>query len=126
MRMGENHNGKIDGNSIDMSDFMIRSKAKIQKECDIYSIGAIMFRLLLDAPPTKEVNEYISGKNLDNESPNNNVFKVPYFCEDFIMSNELCQILVSLLHKKPSHRYPDIEKVRNDLLQLRKNIFETP
>ena len=88
--MGESHNGKIDPNSIDIHDFMIRSKAKIQKECDIYSIGAIMFRLLLDSPPPKEVSEHISINNLDNESPNNNVFKVPYFCEDFILSNELC------------------------------------
>jgi hypothetical protein len=72
--MGENHNGKIDAHSIDMNDFMIRSKAKIQKECDIYAIGAIMFRMLLDAPPPKEVSEFISTNNLDSESPNNNVF----------------------------------------------------
>lgn len=75
-----------------------------------------MFRLLLDSPPPKKVSEHISMHNLDNETPNNNVFNVPYFCEDFIMSNELCQILVNLLHKKPSHRYSDIDKVREDLI----------
>ena len=54
------------------------------------------------------------------------MFNSPYFCKDFIMSNELCQILVNLLHQQQKHRYTGIPIVRQDLLRLRKNIFETP
>ena len=60
------------------------------------------------------------------ESPNNNVFAVPFFLERKIASNEMANILVHLLHKDPEKRYNKLATVKNDLLQLRKNIFETP
>ena len=69
---------------------MISSKDKMNRQSDIYSIGAIMFRLLLDSPPPKEVSEYIFANKMHKENPESNVYNIPYFCENFIMSNELC------------------------------------
>ena len=39
---------------------MISSFSKLTLQSDIYAIGAILFRLLLDSPPPKEVTEDIS------------------------------------------------------------------
>jgi serine/threonine protein kinase len=86
----QQHNGKIDESSIETNDFMISSFSKLTLQSDIYAIGAILFRLLLDSPPPKEVTEDISEQKLQKETPEHNVFNSPYFCKDFIMSNELC------------------------------------
>jgi hypothetical protein len=69
---------------------MISSQPKLTLQSDIYAIGAFLFRLLLDSPPPKEVTEDIAENKMHKESPENNVFNIPYFCEGFIMSNELC------------------------------------
>jgi hypothetical protein len=38
----------------------------------------------------------------------------------------MCKILIHLLHADPKHRYKDLDTVKQDLLSLRKNIFQTP
>ena len=38
----------------------------------------------------------------------------------------MCKILIHLLHADPVHRYQNLDEVKQDLLKLRKNIFETP
>ena len=60
------------------------------------------------------------------EDPEKNVFKVPYFLKDRIISNDMCKIVVLLLHYDPEHRYESLAAVKDDLLKLRKSIFETP
>ena len=91
---------------------MISSQSKLTLQSDIYAIGAILFRLLLDSPPPKEVTEDIHEQKMHKENPDDTVFNIPYFCKDFIMSNELCQILVNLLHSQQKHRYEAIPIVR--------------
>jgi hypothetical protein len=51
---------------------------------------------------------------------------VPFFAQKRIISNELCQALVHLLHKNPKYRYQNLAQVKESLLELRKNIFATP
>ena len=38
----------------------------------------------------------------------------------------MCRILILLLHYDPEHRYESLNAVKEDLLKLRKSIFETP
>ena len=63
---------------------------------------------------------------MHNDSPENNVYKIPYFLQNKIVSNEMADILVKLLHQDPDKRYEKLVSVKQDLLKLRKNIFETP
>jgi len=63
---------------------------------------------------------------LEQESPENDVFVVPFFLKGKIVSNQMCKILIHLLHADPIHRYQNLDEVKQDMLKLRKNIFETP
>ena len=74
------------------------NRGKINKQCDIYSVGAILYRLLIGVPPSFEIAEYINKKRLNEKSPDSNVYEVPYFFKDYILSNDMCYILIRLLH----------------------------
>lgn len=55
-------NGKIDESQIEIKDFLAQhagDKPSITKRCDIYSLGAIMFKLLLGRSPSPKVLEFI-------------------------------------------------------------------
>ena len=41
------HNGRIDVESQDIQDFIQENALKISSKCDLYSLGAIMYRCLL-------------------------------------------------------------------------------
>ena len=58
-------------------------------------------------------------------APDANVYDVPFFAKNRILSNEMCQILVFLLHKSPKYRFQSLEQVKEQLILLRKNIFAT-
>ena len=60
------------------------------------------------------------------QSPNGNVYDVPFFVKHRILSNEMSMILVKLLHEDPNRRFQDLSEIKQSLLRLRKNIFETP
>ena len=109
-----------------MSEFHHTNKGKINKQCDIYSIGAILYKLLLGAPPSPDVSDYINKKRLNEKTPNSNVYDVPYFLKDFILSNDMCYILIRLLHYNPKYRYNSLTQLRGDLLNLRDNVYSTP
>jgi serine/threonine protein kinase len=50
------HNGKIDTLSADVNELFATNAQKITEHCDIYSIGAILYSLLLGEPPSHEVS----------------------------------------------------------------------
>lgn len=120
------HNGKIDSFSADVNELFATNSQKITEHCDIYSIGAILYSLLLGEAPDPSVSQRIFEENMHLDSPENNVYHIPYFLENRIVSNEMADILVHLLHKDPEKRYDKLTLVKADLLKLRKNIFETP
>ena len=87
-------NGKIIENSYDIQEFlavMQNSEPKpVSKLCDIYSIGAIIFKLILGRAPTPRISQFIDDQNLQQTAPGDNVYEVPYFFKSFILSNDMC------------------------------------
>ena len=89
-------------------------------------MGAILYRLLLGTPPPLQISEFIAKKRLNEKSPDSNVYEVPYFFKDYILSNDMCYLLVRLLHQTPKYRIGDLDTVKEELLKLRDNIYSTP
>lgn len=106
------HNGKIDQYSADVNELFATSSSKITEHCDIYSIGAILYSLLLGKAPEISVSQHISGDNMHIDSPENNVYKIPYFLDRKIVSNEMADILVHLLHQDPEKRYDKLSSLK--------------
>jgi serine/threonine protein kinase len=74
------------------------NKSKINKQCDIYSVGAILYKLLIGVSPSLDISDFICKKRLNEKSPDSNVYEVPFFFKDYILSNDMCYILIRLLH----------------------------
>lgn len=108
-------NGKIDESQIEIKDFLAQhkhDKPAITKRCDIYSLGAIMFKLLLGRSPSAKVLEFIQEQNLQEMTPHRNVYVVPPFFRDCIISNDMIYIIVKLLHPEPDCRFQDISEAK--------------
>lgn len=54
----------------------------------------------------------ISAENMHLDSPENNVYNIPYFLEHKIVSNEMADILVHLLHEDPEKRYDKLSTLK--------------
>ncbi len=80
----------------------------------------------MGVPPNLDISENISKKRLHEKSPETNVYQVPYFFQDYILSNDMCFILVRLLSENPKNRYQSLAQLRKDLMTLRDNIYATP
>jgi len=112
--------------SSEITEFHQANHTKINKQSDIYSIGAILYRLLLGVSPILEIAEHISKKRLHERSPELNVYEIPYFFKNYVLSNDMCFIIAKLLSESPRHRYQSLSQLRKDLVTLRENIFSTP
>lgn len=121
---------KIDEESYEIQEFLLMKKHLksngISKLCDIYSIGALIFKLLMGRAPTLHLAKYINQNNLHELEGSKNVYETPFFMKDFIVSDDMCQILVKLLHENPACRFQSIKELRFSLVQLRENILQTP
>jgi len=85
-----------------------------------------LYRLLRGKPPPSEVPEQIASNHMHERSPDANVFEVPYFLKGCILSNEMCKIIVYLLHQNTRYRSKTLHEVRKELLKLRDNNYNTP
>lgn len=94
--------------------------------CDIYSIGAIIFKLLTGFAPPAKISKEIAEKRLHANTPSQNVFNLPLFFQDYILSNDMIYIIIKLLHQNPQCRFKDLAEVRRKLEELRTNIMQTP
>ena len=113
----------MDENSQDILEFMANNKSKINKQSDIYSVGAILYMFLIGKAPSPDIAEYISNKRLHEKSPDSNVYEVPFFFKDYILSNDMCYILVRLLHQQQKYRFTSLEDVKKELLKLKDHIY---
>ena len=95
---------------------MAQNDSKISKRCDVYSLGAILYKTLVGSSPTRKIASQIAAGDLHKQSPQANVYEVPFFAQHRVLSNEMCTILVKLLHENPEHRYQDLEEIRQNLL----------
>lgn len=59
-------------------------------------------------------------------TPQQNVYIVPPFFRDCIISNDMIYIIVKLLHPEPDCRFQGISEVKQALLTLRENILTAP
>ena len=99
-------NGKIEVDSYEIEEFLLLKKYQqpITKRSDIFSIGAILFKLLVGRAPTPLISTYINDNKLFLAKKNQNVYLTPFFLKDFIVSDDMCQILIKLLAENPDHR----------------------
>ena len=86
--------------------------SKITKKCDIYSLGAILYKILIGVPPPAKVPQLIGQKRLHEHVPEQNVYEVPFFAQNRVLSNDMCTILVRLLHDSQKYRYKDLEEIK--------------
>jgi len=49
-----------------------------------------MFKLLMGRAPTRQISRYIAEHRLHETTPDSNVYEIPYFFKDFILSNDMC------------------------------------
>lgn len=54
------------------------------------------------------------------------MYEVPYFLEDYVLSNDMCAILCRLLHQQAKHRFQSLAELKAELVKLRDNIHSTP
>ena len=66
------------------------------------------------------------SKRLHEYSPEANIYEEPYFVKGRVLSNQMCKILVHLLHADTDFRFQNLTEIKTALLELRKNIFTTP
>jgi serine/threonine protein kinase len=55
--IAQQNNGMIDNSSQLVQDFKLENEHKISKQCDLYSLGAILFKCLLGAPPDQTISQ---------------------------------------------------------------------
>ena len=121
-----NSNGMIDETSQAINDFKLENECKVNKKCDFYSLGAILYKCLFGEPPELSVAQSIASKRLFLQEPDKNIYQVPFFSHKKIISDQMCFILVRLLCENPKYRFEDLGEIKQSLLQLRKSIFQTP
>ena len=90
-------NQKVEETSPEMLEFSLNNRNKLNKQCDIFSLGAIMFFLLMGTPPDEDIPDLIVKHKFIDRRPESNIYQVPPFFDGFVMSNDLCFIMVKLL-----------------------------
>lgn len=58
-------------------------------------------------------------------TPQQNVYQVPPFFRECIISNDMIYIIIKLLHPDPECRYQDIAEVKEALITLKNNILSS-
>lgn len=53
------NNGKLDPDNQAIIDFITESSTKITKKCDIYSLGAILYKFLIGSAPLAKISGVI-------------------------------------------------------------------
>ena len=76
--------------------------------------------------PTPVISKYIAQNDLHLSGSDSNVYEIPFFFRDLILSDDMSKILVRMLHEDPSQRYQDLVTLREDFIKLKDNIKQTP
>lgn len=71
-----------------------------------------MYRCLLGQAPSLKISEHIAKERLQDHSPEANIYEEPNFLRGRILSNQLCKVLVHLLHQDPKHRFESLDSIK--------------
>ena len=66
---------------------MTENESKVSPKCDLYSIGAILFRCLLGHAPAAKISQQIATDQMHKESPEANTYNEPFFVKNRVVSN---------------------------------------
>ncbi len=89
---------------------------KITPKSDLFSVGAIMYRMVTGSTPSLSFCKNIAAHNLLASAPSDDTFELPAPLSEYIISNDFGYILLKLLSEDPSERYADLLQLKNDLL----------
>jgi len=82
-----------------MNSNFSQKKSKINAKCDIYALGAIIYKLLVGKAPNAKISKYIAEKQFHLNVPqDDNVYPIPAFFKNYVLSNDIIYIIVKLLH----------------------------
>ena len=96
-------------------------KKEISKQCDLYSIGAILFTALTGKPPVSFSED--TAKLIENDfSP----WECPTDLASIIVSNNMAKFLTKLLAKDPQKRFKHIAEVVEELSHLKAHLARIP
>lgn len=98
----------------------------IDEQCDLYSIGAIMFMSLTGKPPANFSEELRDAPDLLNQRSLLHDWKCPEAFADLVMTNDMASLLIQLLSPFNDVRPKSITEVRTSLISLRNQLKFIP
>lgn len=97
--------------------------SKIEPECDLYSIGALLYIAITGKPP-KDFSIKTSTQSAALEGTE--TLEIPKHLRDFVISNSMCMFLIKILALDSKNRYKNISQARNELMKIKMLLESIP
>lgn len=101
-------------------------KQEITNQCDLYSVGAILYRSLTGKPPINFSEETLEHPNHTHERDLLGEWSCPKDFENLCISNGMASFLIKALAKDLFHRHKTIKEMRDDLIYLSTRMSKIP
>ena len=101
-------------------------KQNITYQCDLYGIGAIIYRGLTGTTVGRFSEKTSEHSDLGSKREYLTNWECPHQLKELRVSNSLCSFLIKILAKDPNSRYKDIQEVRSDILKLQEELKSIP
>jgi serine/threonine protein kinase len=101
-------------------------KQEITNQCDLYSIGAIIYRALTGKPPASFSEDTQDHPNHTSERDLLGEWTCPQELEQLCISNGMASFLIKALAKDLTHRHKSIKEMRDDLVHLSTRLSKIP
>lgn len=117
-KLGLTDTGLVMGTPLYMSPEQARAETNLGPECDIYAVGAILYKMVTQKPPHQASNiaELLAKKlNMSVKAPSTLVETLP---------EEFDRIVLKALDLNAENRYPSAHAMRKDILALLESLKE--